>query len=843
MSSAGRSHEGKPASPDSARPDEGIIIDPAPRRQPDRGPADGHAATATAVASPSITSTDKADLNQTSTDQTSTDQTSTDQTSTDQTSTDQTSTDQTSTDQTSTDLTSSDKTSTDRAGVDETDADCAKPEPPGRRFARRRKNRGEAVPDQGVIGPPEHAGPARRAFSAVGRSFRRAAAPVWVRHVALLLIYIGAGIAATWPRFTYLIAGKLPKTTDVAAFVWGMWWVAHQVVHLGNPFFTRYMAAPVGVQLGFSTLMPLGGIVMTPVTLLWGPSASFTALSLIVPGLLCYTMFRAARLWLNVPGAIAAGAFFGLSSMMLWQNWYHINIAAGLIFLPVIIEAAIRLRRTQKLAPAIWLGAALGAAVMTSQEGAAIALLITIVILVPWMLGKLFGDRASLRRVLLPMGIGAVVALVLASPQLIAMAQQIASGGAKVPLGTLARNYTQFGVPLQTLFSPSPRLSYYGLGNLGSGYAYGAAKAFNLTSPQPMEGLPTFGIVASGLALLGVVVGFRKRTTWWFLLLWAGCALLALGTSVVIGSSCVVDQIQPGKLYGKSCHQYLPLLSHIHWTFISSGGVSGWQKVLVSNLMPYTWLVRIPGLAGLREADRFTLVGMIGVALLAGLVVEWLSKRRRWLAMPLIAVVIGLGVLESGWAGGADGPPFTPTETMPTTMPAFDAPLIADHSNSVVLDVPFGLRGGLSLIGSSLSERSLVLATEDQHPRAVSYTAWVPRPTIQAIEAHPFYLYLMKFQSSRTFPTRPELAAAAADLKTLNIGWVIEWANLWRVHHPLLRLSKLETYLRELGFRRYGLTCLVPSKPGTICGHHPLEKVRLLQYVPKDAYTNSTSIR
>lgn len=675
---------------------------------------------------------------------------------------------------------------------------------------------------------------------AIWRIFRLATARTWVRHVALLLIYIGAGIAATWPRVTYLFEGKLPRTSDNASFVWGMWWVAN---HLIDPFFTRYMAAPGGIQLGFSTLMPLPGYVMMPVTRIAGPSAAFTVLSLIVPGLLCYTMFRAARLWLNVPGSIAAGAFFGLSSMMLWQNWYHINIAAGLIFLPMTIEAAVRLRRTQKIAPAVWLGVALGAAVMTSQEGAAIALLIAVVIMVPWIIGKLIRDRASLQRALVPLGLGAVVAFFIASPQLVAMVQQIASGGAKVPVGTLALNYTQFGVPLQTMFSPSPRLAYYGLGHLSSAYAYDAAVAFG-TSVQPQEGMPTFGVVASGLALIGVLIGCRKRATWWFLLLWVASAALALGTSLVIGSSCVFNQIQPGKLFGRSCHQYLPLANHIHYTLVKRLA-AGWQPVHVSNLMPYTWLVRIPGLAGLREADRFMLVGMIAVALLAGLVVDWLSRRRRWIAIPLITSVAGLGVLESGWAGGTVGSlsMFTPTETMRTAMPAFDALLRADHSNLIVVDAPFGLRGGLRLTGASISDRTFLLATEDGHPRAASYTAWVPLPTVNAIEAHAFYNYLMVYQSATTYPTRPQLAAAAADLKTLHVGWVIEWDNEWRGHEPKERLYKLQAYLRELGFRRVAVTCLVPSKPGTLCGGRPLEKVRLLKYVPKDAYTSATPIR
>ncbi|HEX9035064.1 MAG TPA: hypothetical protein VF834_24755, partial [Streptosporangiaceae bacterium] len=269
-------------------------------------------------------------------------------------------------------------------------------------------------------------------------AFRRALGHAWVRHLALLLIYEGAGIAATWPRFTYLADGKLPATPDVSSFVWNLWWTAHQLLHAGNPFFTTYMAAPVGTHLAFSTLMPLAGWLMAPVTVLYGPSASFTLLTIITPGLLCYAMYRAARLWLNEPGAIVAGAFFGLSSMLLWQNWYHVNIAIGTIFLPVTIEAAVRFRRKPRAAPAIALGAALGLSILVNQESTVVALLLAAFILIPWLVGALIRDRALLLKVLKPLGLGALVAIVVASPQLIAMLQQIVAGGANPPPGQLA---------------------------------------------------------------------------------------------------------------------------------------------------------------------------------------------------------------------------------------------------------------------------------------------------------------------------------------------------------------------------------------------------------------------
>ena len=166
------------------------------------------------------------------------------------------------------------------------------------------------------------------------------------RHLIILACYLAAGIAVTWPRATYLTEGKLPATRDAGVYVWDFWWMAHQVEHLGNPWFTRFIAAPVGGQLGYHALMPLEGVVMLPVTLAFGPSASYNLLSILLPGLMCYAMYRAARLWLpSQIGAIAAGAFFGLSSELAWHAWYQLNLAAGALFLPLALEASVRLRR------------------------------------------------------------------------------------------------------------------------------------------------------------------------------------------------------------------------------------------------------------------------------------------------------------------------------------------------------------------------------------------------------------------------------------------------------------------------------------------------------------------
>ena len=90
------------------------------------------------------------------------------------------------------------------------------------------------------------------------------------RQLAVLAGLVAAGLAATWPRATYLMTGQVPDRSDEGTYIWDLWWMAHQVTHLSNPWYTRAIAAPVGTYLGFHALMPVLGLVMMPVTLAFG---------------------------------------------------------------------------------------------------------------------------------------------------------------------------------------------------------------------------------------------------------------------------------------------------------------------------------------------------------------------------------------------------------------------------------------------------------------------------------------------------------------------------------------------------------------------------------------------
>jgi len=589
---------------------------------------------------------------------------------------------------------------------------------------------------------------AGRQGQAVGRPERilAAARRPWARELAVLAAYLAAGVAATWPLASYF-TGRLPASRDVAVYVWDMWWVAHQIIGLHNPWSTSYLAAPAGLQLGYHTLVPLLGAVMTPVTLAFGPSAAYNLLVIAVPGLACYAMYRVARLWLSTQtGAIAAGAFFGMSAMLTYQAWYHLNIAYGTVFLPLTLEAAVRLRRGPTIGRGVVLGVVLGASALVNQESAVMALILAVLAVVPWLAGTRTRAAAAVRlRAVAAAGLAGVV---VASPQLVAMIQQARAGGNATSAASLG--YTTWVANLPSLFAPSPRLADDGL--IGLGHIY--------VSQTRFETLNTFGVVLSLLAVLGLLASWRRRSAWLLLLLWLGGAALALGPVLYVGR-----------------HLYVPF-------------AQTWAGLRVSALMPYTWFIRIPGLSVFREADRLALLGLVGAALLAGAAVDWLQRGRaggrKPRAWPVIVAVAVLGALEAGWPGTPGGLP-----VMPTAFPALDRPIAADHSGSIVVDVPFGL-DNVPSYGLEPAPQAIVMATADGHPRAICYTSWVPTRTIAAIERHPFYVQLNHAQLGLKVG-QAQIARARADLRTLHVGWVVVW-----LPEPRRALSR---YLSATGFR------------------------------------------
>jgi hypothetical protein len=152
---------------------------------------------------------------------------------------------------------------------------------------------------------------------------------------------------------------------------------------------------------------------------------------------------------------------------------------------------------------------------------------------------------------------------------------------------------------------------------------------------------------------------------------------------------------------------------------------------------------------------------------------------------------------------------------MPTALPALDYRIAADHSGSIVVDIPFGVRGGVPLPGegAAFNPAAQVLATADGHPRAVGYLSRLPVPTVDAVRRNPFYAGLLSVQGQSRAETLSVtgyhsyaalLTAARADARRMNIGWVLVWQ--WS--------GNIIRYLENTGFRfDYGADGVLVYRP------------------------------
>jgi hypothetical protein len=169
--------------------------------------------------------------------------------------------------------------------------------------------------------------------------------------------------------------------------------------------------------------------------------------------------------------------------------------------------------------------------------------------------------------------------------------------------------------------------------------------------------------------------------------------------------------------------------------------------------------------------------------------------------------------------------------SIPVSFPGVDRGILADHSGSIVLDVPFGLRGGIPVYGVPFFPQAMVMATEDGHPRSIAYTSRIPAPTIKAIGSHPFYAALISAEHELPMQcpwrvpgqkgslnlcdhpygvsapgvevaenkvseslTPKTLAAAKRDAAAMNVRWAVVWKRNGSVSKFLL------TYLHNTGF-------------------------------------------
>ena len=175
------------------------------------------------------------------------------------------------------------------------------------------------------------------------------------------VVYLALSLLANRSAWTQGIAHTIQTAggNDVPEEVWFLAQTPWVLLHAHNPLVNNWLNAPGGIDLMDNTTMPLLGILGFPITLLFGPIATFNVLLDLAIFASAMSFFAMARRFVRWwPAAFVGGLAYGFSP-------FTAATANGHLFLlfqavpPLLILFVDRFFRSDKASP-VWSGVAVG---------------------------------------------------------------------------------------------------------------------------------------------------------------------------------------------------------------------------------------------------------------------------------------------------------------------------------------------------------------------------------------------------------------------------------------------------------------------------------------------------
>lgn len=204
-----------------------------------------------------------------------------------------------------------------------------------------------------------------------------ASAPVWSR----------PGVRQSWLAVSVYVLGAVVLTVhlwqdpasravagnpnDADQFAWFMRYGATAVAHLRLPsLVTTAMNAPVGLNVMWNPSLLLPSVLLSPVTLLFGPQVSLTLLTTVGFAGSAAAMFWVLRRWgCTSIAAFGGGLVYGFSPALTQSAIGHYDLQFA-VLPPLIVDAALALLtgRGRPLRTGAWLGLLCAAQLLTDEE-------------------------------------------------------------------------------------------------------------------------------------------------------------------------------------------------------------------------------------------------------------------------------------------------------------------------------------------------------------------------------------------------------------------------------------------------------------------------------------------
>ena len=456
----------------------------------------------------------------------------------------------------------------------------------------------------------------------------------------VVAIYSALAIALTWPLTAHLTTHIPAGSNDIWQNLWNFWWWRHAITELGsNPYSTDFLFHPVGTTLALHTHSTFNQIVAFPVNVLLGPAAALnfaTLLGFVLSGvaahLLAYEVCGDRR------AAYIAGLIFAFFPHHFEQSLEHLNLST-LQFLPWVALYGLRVVRNGTRRDTLLFGVVFALNALSCWHYGLFTLFI-----LPWLwLAEWSFDSQPIERIkqaAAKIALAAVIVVVVMAPFAASMTSELAG------MDRYAKAPVDRGTDIAFLFMPSDHHPLWGPLTRSS---YQQHRAYPALGSQAFLG---FGALI--LAGLAVVRSKRDQNIVGWCLVFACALLLSLGANPTLGGATI--------------------------------GIPG----------PHAVFEHLPLLKSLRVANRFVVIAMLALSVLAALGFSKTLATRG----PVRAVLAALVLIECLWLPY----PLQPVEFSPL-LDEF-----ATGSDGAVLDIPF----------SQDSTSALNLAYQTRHGRPIA---------------------------------------------------------------------------------------------------------------------------
>ena len=363
---------------------------------------------------------------------------------------------------------------------------------------------------------------------------------------------------------------------DVNQATWFVRYAEVAVRHFRLPALTTVaMNAPHGVNLMWNTSFLLPGVIISPVTALFGPQVALTTLLVLGFAGSALAMYYVLRHWqASYLAAALGGALYGFSPALVDSGIGHYSLVLAMLP-PLIVDRVARLvtRQGGPVRNGIWLGLLVAGQLFISEESLVDTVIATVILLVVLALSR---PREVLNRIPPLIGglaVGGVVALVLSARGLWVQFHGVATKtaaatvviqyhGQLTNLGTLP---SAFVVPSTNVLLHTPQT-----GAIANNY------------PQPLpEYLAYLGVILIPVLLIAIVR------------FWKVIPIRVAGITFLV----------------------------LEWLGMGSAPIRAGVLSLPSSLLPWRYIEHLPVLGGM-VSDRLCILADAGAAVVLALALD-----------------------------------------------------------------------------------------------------------------------------------------------------------------------------------------------------------------------------